>query len=105
MEGYSSKNYVRKFLRALHPKWRAKVTAIEKSRKILHPLSLDELMENLKVYEDDHQERSQNSQRKRLKGISCFKAKKETSDEDCPTPVVKMKSYAMDGITSRSSLR
>lgn len=30
-EGYSSKNYVRKFLRALHPKWRAKVTAIEES--------------------------------------------------------------------------
>ncbi|GKG08821.1 hypothetical protein Tco_0334653, partial [Tanacetum coccineum] len=28
-EGYSSKNYVRKFLRALHPKWRAKVMAIE----------------------------------------------------------------------------
>ncbi|GKE67387.1 hypothetical protein Tco_1521548 [Tanacetum coccineum] len=24
-EGYSSKNYVRKFLRALHPKWRANV--------------------------------------------------------------------------------
>ncbi|GKC24253.1 retrovirus-related pol polyprotein from transposon TNT 1-94 [Tanacetum coccineum] len=32
-EGYSSKNYVRKFLRALHPKWRAKVTAIEERRK------------------------------------------------------------------------
>ncbi|GKA30938.1 zf-CCHC domain-containing protein [Tanacetum coccineum] len=28
-EGYSSKNYVRKFLRALHPKWRTKITAIE----------------------------------------------------------------------------
>ncbi|GJU17625.1 hypothetical protein Tco_1145591 [Tanacetum coccineum] len=28
-EGYSSKNCVRKFLRALHPKWRAKVTAIK----------------------------------------------------------------------------
>ncbi|GKA25155.1 hypothetical protein Tco_0711188 [Tanacetum coccineum] len=28
-EGFSSKNYVRKFLRALHPKWRAKVTIIE----------------------------------------------------------------------------
>nr|GEZ85676.1 hypothetical protein [Tanacetum cinerariifolium] len=28
-EGYSSKNYVRKFLRALHPKWREKVMAIE----------------------------------------------------------------------------
>ncbi|GKD06014.1 zf-CCHC domain-containing protein [Tanacetum coccineum] len=32
-EGYSSKNYVRKFLRALHPKWRAKVTAIEESKR------------------------------------------------------------------------
>ncbi|GJS33453.1 hypothetical protein Tco_0531835 [Tanacetum coccineum] len=27
-EGFSSKNYVRKFLRALHPKWRAKVRKI-----------------------------------------------------------------------------
>ncbi|GJR84235.1 hypothetical protein Tco_0155020 [Tanacetum coccineum] len=49
-EGYSSKNYVRKFLRALHPKWKAKVTAIEKS-KDLTSLSLDELIRNLKVYE------------------------------------------------------
>nr|GEW03106.1 pentatricopeptide repeat-containing protein [Tanacetum cinerariifolium] len=30
-EGYSSKNYVRMFLRALHPKWRAKVTAKKES--------------------------------------------------------------------------
>ncbi|GJV32818.1 hypothetical protein Tco_1393218 [Tanacetum coccineum] len=49
-EGYSSKNYVRKFLRALHPKWRAKVTTIEES-KDLTSLSLDELIGNLKVYE------------------------------------------------------
>ncbi|GKC53199.1 hypothetical protein Tco_1075944 [Tanacetum coccineum] len=49
-EGFSSKNYVRKFLRALHPKWRAKVTAIEES-KDLTSLSLDELIGNLKVYE------------------------------------------------------
>ncbi|GJT14359.1 hypothetical protein Tco_0861401 [Tanacetum coccineum] len=49
-EGYSSKNYVRKFLRALHPKWRAKVTAIEES-KDLTSLSLDELIGNLKVHE------------------------------------------------------
>ncbi|GKF23105.1 hypothetical protein Tco_0075427, partial [Tanacetum coccineum] len=49
-EGYSSKNYVRKFLRALHPKWRAKVTAI-KELKDLTLLSLDELIENLKVHE------------------------------------------------------
>ncbi|GKD10494.1 zf-CCHC domain-containing protein [Tanacetum coccineum] len=49
-EGYFSKNYVRKFLRALHPKWRAKVTTIEES-KDLTSLSLDELIGNLKVHE------------------------------------------------------
>ncbi|GJU68887.1 hypothetical protein Tco_1255146 [Tanacetum coccineum] len=49
-EGYSSKNYVRKFLRALYPKWRAKVTAIEES-KDLSSLALDELIGNLKVHE------------------------------------------------------
>nr|GFC27882.1 UBN2 domain-containing protein [Tanacetum cinerariifolium] len=49
-EGYSSKNYVRKFLRVLHPKWRAKVTTIEES-KDLTSLSLDELIRNLKVHE------------------------------------------------------
>ncbi|GKA23694.1 zf-CCHC domain-containing protein [Tanacetum coccineum] len=48
-----------KILRALHPKWRAKVTAIEES-KDLTSLSLDELIENLK-------------------------AKKESSDEDSST--------------------
>ncbi|GJS09334.1 hypothetical protein Tco_0366130 [Tanacetum coccineum] len=49
-ESFSSKRYVRKFLRALHPKWRPKVTAIEES-KDLSGLSLDELIGNLKVYE------------------------------------------------------
>nr|GEW08247.1 reverse transcriptase domain-containing protein [Tanacetum cinerariifolium] len=49
-EGYSSKNYVRKFLRALHRKWCAKVIAIQES-KDLTSLSLDELIWNLKVYE------------------------------------------------------
>ncbi|GJS97686.1 retrovirus-related pol polyprotein from transposon TNT 1-94 [Tanacetum coccineum] len=51
-EGYSSKNYVSKFLRALHPKWRAKVTAIEES-KDLASLSLDELIGNLKKESSD----------------------------------------------------
>ncbi|GJT97628.1 zf-CCHC domain-containing protein [Tanacetum coccineum] len=51
-ESFSSKNCVRKFLRALHPKWRAKVTAIEESKN-LTTLSLDELIGNLKVYEED----------------------------------------------------
>ncbi|GKF29207.1 zf-CCHC domain-containing protein, partial [Tanacetum coccineum] len=39
-EGYSSKNYVRKFHRALHPKWRAKVTAIEESKDLTKSLAL-----------------------------------------------------------------
>ncbi|GKC64480.1 zf-CCHC domain-containing protein [Tanacetum coccineum] len=52
MEGFSSKNYVRKFLRALHPKWRAKVTAIEES-KDLSSLALDELIGNLKIANDE----------------------------------------------------
>ncbi|GJR77614.1 zf-CCHC domain-containing protein [Tanacetum coccineum] len=39
-EGYSSKNYVRKFLRALHPKWRAKVTAIEEIGRERRSLAL-----------------------------------------------------------------
>ncbi|GJR18417.1 hypothetical protein Tco_0966944 [Tanacetum coccineum] len=47
---FSSKNHVRKFLRALPLKWRAKVTAIEEA-KDLATLPLDELIRNLKVYE------------------------------------------------------
>ena len=46
-EGISVKSCVRKFLRALHPKWRAKVTAIEES-KDLASLSLDELIGNVR---------------------------------------------------------
>ncbi|GJX04659.1 hypothetical protein Tco_0190575 [Tanacetum coccineum] len=52
-EGFSSKNYVRKFLRALHPKWREKVMAIEES-KDLSSLALDELIGNLKVLKFAH---------------------------------------------------
>nr|GEY93220.1 zf-CCHC domain-containing protein/DUF4219 domain-containing protein/UBN2 domain-containing protein [Tanacetum cinerariifolium] len=48
-EGFSSKNYVTKFLRALHLEWRTKVTAIEESND-LTSLSLDELIGNLKAY-------------------------------------------------------
>ncbi|GJZ89071.1 zf-CCHC domain-containing protein [Tanacetum coccineum] len=47
---YSSKNHVRKFLRALPLKWRAKVTAIEET-KDLATIPPDELIRNLKVYE------------------------------------------------------
>ncbi|GJX66020.1 phospholipase-like protein [Tanacetum coccineum] len=44
---YSSKNHVRKFLRALPLKWRAKVMAIEEA-KDMATLSLDKLIENVK---------------------------------------------------------
>ncbi|GJX97446.1 zf-CCHC domain-containing protein [Tanacetum coccineum] len=49
-ESFSSRNHVRKFLRALPTKWRLKVMAIEES-KDLSTLTLDELIGNLKVYE------------------------------------------------------
>nr|GEU70956.1 copia protein [Tanacetum cinerariifolium] len=68
-ESYSSKNYVRKFLRDLHAKWRAKVTAIEES-KDLTSLSLNELIRNLK-------------------------AKKESSDKECSTFGSEDEEYAM----------
>ncbi|GKB34608.1 hypothetical protein Tco_0879550 [Tanacetum coccineum] len=88
-EGYSSKNYVRKFLRALHPKWRAKVTAIEES-KDLTSLSLDELIGNLKGHEmiikKDFEIVKAKGERKYL----ALKAKKESSDE-----IVKAKAMAV----------
>ncbi|GJY34899.1 zf-CCHC domain-containing protein, partial [Tanacetum coccineum] len=64
-EGFSSKNCVRKFLRALHPKWRAKVTAIEESKNLITP-SLDERI-----------------------------ARKESSDEDSSTSDSEDEEYAM----------
>nr|GFA33671.1 UBN2 domain-containing protein [Tanacetum cinerariifolium] len=46
----SSKNNVRKFLRALPLKWRANVTTIKEANDLAN-LPLDELIRNLKVYE------------------------------------------------------
>nr|GEV31812.1 retrovirus-related Pol polyprotein from transposon TNT 1-94 [Tanacetum cinerariifolium] len=93
-EGYSSKNFVRKFLRVLHPKWRAKITAIEDS-KDLTSLSLDELIENLKVYEmiikKDYEIVKDKGERKSL----ALKAKKESSDEECSTSRSKDEEYTM----------
>ncbi|GKB85457.1 zf-CCHC domain-containing protein [Tanacetum coccineum] len=60
------------FARALHPKWRAKVTAIEEPKE-LTSLSLDKLIRNLKVYE----------------------AKKESSDEDSSISDSEDEEYAM----------
>nr|GFA66569.1 zf-CCHC domain-containing protein/UBN2 domain-containing protein [Tanacetum cinerariifolium] len=93
--GFSSKNYVRKFLRALHPNWRAKVTDIEES-KDLTSISLDELIGNLKVYEviiknDSEMVKGKKKQNRSL----ALKAKKESSDEDSSTSDSEDKEYVM----------
>ncbi|GJT35596.1 zf-CCHC domain-containing protein [Tanacetum coccineum] len=93
-EGYSSKNYVRKFLRALHPKWRAKVTKIEES-KYLTSLSLDELIRNLKVHEMIIKKDSEIVKAKFKKKSLALKAKKESSDEECSTSEREDEEYAM----------
>nr|GEX36368.1 copia protein [Tanacetum cinerariifolium] len=83
-EGYSSKNYVRKFLRALQPKWSVKVTAIVES-KDLTSLSLDELIGNLKVHKMIIKKDSKIVKAKVKNKSLALKAKKESSDEECST--------------------
>ncbi|GJZ64740.1 zf-CCHC domain-containing protein [Tanacetum coccineum] len=92
-EGYSSKNYVRKFLRALHPKWRAKVMAIKES-KDLTSLSL-ELIRNLEVQEMIIKKDSKIVKAKGERISLALKAKKESSDEECSTSESEDEEYAM----------
>nr|GEW20401.1 hypothetical protein [Tanacetum cinerariifolium] len=85
----------RKFLRAFHPKWRAKVTAIEEP-KDLTSLSLDELIGNLKVYEVIIKNDSKMVKGKRKQNLYlALKAKKESSDEDSLTSDSEDEEYAM----------
>ncbi|GJR66011.1 hypothetical protein Tco_0012076 [Tanacetum coccineum] len=94
-EGFSSNNCVRKFLRALHPKWRAKVTTIEESKN-LTTLSLDELIGNLKVYEEVIKKDSETVKSKREQSRSiALKARKESSDDDSSTSDSEVEEYAM----------
>ncbi|GJX39164.1 retrovirus-related pol polyprotein from transposon TNT 1-94 [Tanacetum coccineum] len=97
-EGFSSKNYIRKFLRALHPKWRAKDTAIEKS-KDLSSLALDEIIGNLKVHKVIMEKDSEfyRSKKERIKSIA-LKAKKESSDDETSTSGSDDEEYAMAAI-------
>nr|GEZ50141.1 UBN2 domain-containing protein [Tanacetum cinerariifolium] len=64
-EGFSSKNYVRKFLRALHPKWRAK--------------------------KDSEMVKGKREQSRSL----ALKAKKESGDEESLTSDSEDEEYAM----------
>ncbi|GJV21226.1 zf-CCHC domain-containing protein [Tanacetum coccineum] len=93
-EGYSSKNYVRKFLRALHPKWRAKVTAIEES-KDLTSLSLDELIGNLKDHEMIIKKDSEIVKARGERKSLALRAMKESSDEEYSTFRSEDEEYAM----------
>nr|GEU71412.1 retrovirus-related Pol polyprotein from transposon TNT 1-94 [Tanacetum cinerariifolium] len=93
-EGYSSQNYVRKFLRALHPKRREKITATEES-KDLTSLSLDELIGNLKVYEMIIKKDSETVKAKGERKSLVLKAKKESSDEECSTSGSEDEKYSM----------
>ncbi|GKA42990.1 hypothetical protein Tco_0735650 [Tanacetum coccineum] len=81
-ESFSSKNYVRNFLRALHPKWRANVTAIEGSKDV-SSLSLDELVSILKVHEMIMEKDSElvGGKREKIKSLA-LKATKEFSDDE-----------------------
>ncbi|GJR54067.1 hypothetical protein Tco_1404588 [Tanacetum coccineum] len=100
-EGYSSKNYIRKFLRALHPKWRAKVTSIEES-KDLTSLSLDELIGNLKVHEMIIKKDSKIVKAKVERKSLALKSNKESSDEECSTFGSEDEEYAMATQTSNA---
>nr|GEU71873.1 zf-CCHC domain-containing protein/UBN2 domain-containing protein [Tanacetum cinerariifolium] len=94
-DDFSSKNYVKKFLRALHPKWRTKVTAIKESND-LTSLSLDELIGNLKVYEVIIKKDSKMVKEKKEQNISfSLKSKKESSDEDSSTSDNEDEEYTM----------
>ncbi|GJZ98172.1 zf-CCHC domain-containing protein [Tanacetum coccineum] len=95
-KGFSRKKFVRMFVRDLHPKWRAKVTAIEES-KYLSSLALDELIGNLKVpkfvMEKDFE--IHKGKKERIKSIA-LKAKKESSDDETSTSESDDEEYVMD---------
>ncbi|GJT46632.1 retrovirus-related pol polyprotein from transposon TNT 1-94 [Tanacetum coccineum] len=94
-ESFSSRNHVRKFLRALPTKWRPKVTAIEES-KDLSTLPLDELIGNLKVYEVVLEKDLETSRNKKEKYKSlALKARKVLSEEEATSSDSNDEEYAM----------
>ncbi|GJX94578.1 zf-CCHC domain-containing protein [Tanacetum coccineum] len=94
-ESFSSRNHVRKFLRALPSKWRPKVTAIEES-KDLSKLSLDELVGNLKVYEVVLEKDLEIAKNKKEKYKSlALKARQVLSDDDASSSDSNDEEYAM----------
>ncbi|GJR12589.1 hypothetical protein Tco_0795241 [Tanacetum coccineum] len=94
LETKLDENYVSKFLRALHPKWRPNVTTIEDS-KDLTSLPLDELIRNLKVYKMNIKKASEIVIAKGERKYLALKAKKESSDEEYLTSKSEDEKYAM----------
>ncbi|GJR00790.1 zf-CCHC domain-containing protein [Tanacetum coccineum] len=94
-ERFTSKNYVRMFLGALHPKWRAKVTTIEEL-KDLSSLALHELIDNLKVHEVVMEKDPEiyKGKKERVKFVA-LKAKKESIDDETSTSGNDDEKYAM----------
>nr|GEX28552.1 serine/threonine protein kinase SRPK1 [Tanacetum cinerariifolium] len=80
--------------RALHPKWRAKVTTI-KASKYFTSLSLDALIGNLKVHGMIIKKDSEIVKAKGERRSLAFKAKKEFSDEESSTFESKDEEYVM----------
>nr|GEX64881.1 UBN2 domain-containing protein [Tanacetum cinerariifolium] len=93
-EGFSSKNYVKKFL-GLYILNGAKVTTIEES-KYLSSLALDELIGNLKVHEVVMKKDSEiyRGKKERVKSIA-LKAKKESNDDETLISGSDDEEYAM----------
>ncbi|GJV62813.1 retrovirus-related pol polyprotein from transposon TNT 1-94 [Tanacetum coccineum] len=93
-ESFSSRNHVRKFLRALPTKWRPKVTAIEES-KDLSTLPLDELIGILKVYEVVLEKALETFRNKKEKYKSpALKARKVLSEEEATSSDSNDEEYA-----------
>ncbi|GKA82501.1 retrovirus-related pol polyprotein from transposon TNT 1-94 [Tanacetum coccineum] len=94
-ESFSSRNHVRKFLKALPTKWHPNVTAIEES-KDLSTLPLDDLIGNLKVHEVVLEKDSEISKSKKEKYKSlALKARKVSSDEEVSCSESDDEEYAM----------
>ena len=80
---------------ALHPKWRAKVTAIEESKDV-SSMSLDELIGNLKVHEMVMEKDSEivKGNKEKVKSIA-LKARVQSSDDDESSSDSDDEEYAM----------
>nr|GEX77116.1 UBN2 domain-containing protein [Tanacetum cinerariifolium] len=94
-EFFSSRNHVRKFLKALPTKWHPKVTTIEESND-LSTLPLDELINNLKVYEVVLEKDLEIFRNKKEKYKSLtLKARKVLSEKEATSSNSNDEEYAM----------